>query len=397
MPALPVLCREVLAETLRDSVVPRDAVQADVLESFHFDGFLTLAAMRALMMLFFLLAVITMALWRILEVGETDPEPDDTCQKSEFQQQATIAIDKLLTEERAAEDLPEISLQGLPTDFPGICPPYMKATQGARLSMALPITERGCDIFGLGASLALRGPPTRLLSANLRLEGPTRVLELREQEPGCCEGAAEGRVLLAITSDMVLWKGPSREGECLGMLKSSPLGGGFLLQRKGYQSDLLVATSGSGRIELGLLPSGRLVASAAVGHGETSLRPRRIVQFASDAHLVALWKLRSVTASQLQSTRHVPHVPLIISILVSVITFHVGENGWSPDMSQDLTAVSNKVKAGIDAVYALGCLLAVVSLNPPKSRLPCASEMQRKQGDAAADQEPSVALVCRGH
>jgi len=306
MPALPVLCREVIAETLRDSVIPRDAVQADVWTAFRFDGFLTLAAMRALMMLFFLVAVIAMALWRVVDVADPEPEPDESkCQKIEsLQQHPPIAIDKLLsTEDRlSAEDCPETSLQGLPTNLPGICPPYMKAAQGARLSVALPITEQSCDVLGLGASLALRGPPTRLLTANLHLEGSTRTLELREQEPGC-KRAEGGRILLTITSDLVLWKGRIREGyaarEYLGTLEPAPLGGSesrrrLLLQRKGAKPDLLVATS-SGRVELGLLPSGRLVAIAAVGHGQTSL--------------------------------------------------------------------SLTVKAGVDAVYALGCLLAVITFD----------------------------------
>ncbi|CAE7463338.1 unnamed protein product [Symbiodinium necroappetens] len=309
MPALPVLCREVIAETLRDSVIPRDAVQADVWTAFRFDGFLTLAAMRALMMLFFLVAVIAMALWRVVDVADPEPEPDESkCQKIEsLQQHPPIAIDKLLsTEDRlSAEDCPETSLQGLPTNLPGICPPYMKAAQGARLSVALPITEQSCDVLGLGASLALRGPPTRLLTANLHLEGSTRTLELREQEPGC-KGAEGGRILLTITSDLVLWKGRIREGyaarEYLGTLEPAPLGGSesrrrLLLQRKGAKPDLLVATS-SGRVELGLLPSGRLVAIAAVG----------------------------------VLTRTIHDLPSFV-----------------------------EVKAGVDAVYALGCLLAVIT------------------------------------
>ncbi|CAE7262822.1 unnamed protein product, partial [Symbiodinium pilosum] len=188
MPALPVLCREVLTETLRDSVIPRDAVQADVLTTFKFDGFLTLAAMRALMMLFFLVAIIVAALWRVVEVADPDPEPDDKCQRCQkpesLPQQVPVAVDKLLSTEGLfpLDDCQELPLQGLPADLPCICPPYMKATQGARLSVALPVTEHGCDVLGLGASRSLRGPPSRLLTANLRLEGSTGALELREQD-----------------------------------------------------------------------------------------------------------------------------------------------------------------------------------------------------------------------
>ena len=55
---------------------PVFAGEADVLASFRFDGFPTLAALRALMMLFFLVVIIAMALWRVMEVADPARAPE---------------------------------------------------------------------------------------------------------------------------------------------------------------------------------------------------------------------------------------------------------------------------------------------------------------------------------
>mmetsp|Transcript_47836 Transcript_47836/g.89543 ORF Transcript_47836/g.89543 Transcript_47836/m.89543 type:complete len:318 (+) Transcript_47836:162-1115(+) len=298
MPALPVLCREVLAETLRDAVVPRTAMQADVLATFQFDGFFTVAALRALMMLFFLLTIITMALWKAAETTDPDPEPEDSQSQKP---QRHLAVDKLLSGGDACDSRPELAqLPGLPVpDLPQLCPPYMRAAQGARLTVAVPILhidEGGSDVLGLGSSL-VRGLPACLLKANCRgSQGRCQVLELREQEPGHSDSAVAGRVLLTVTRDLQLWRGEGQKGDCLGKLQPTPLGGNasrmrFLLQRP---KDSLVVSLGAGRMELGFLSTGRLIAFAA----------------------------------------------------------HSGQDG---------DPLSMTVKPGVDAVFALGCLLSILT------------------------------------
>eukprot|EP00931_Biecheleriopsis_adriatica_P091539 TRINITY_DN65420_c0_g1_i2.p1 TRINITY_DN65420_c0_g1~~TRINITY_DN65420_c0_g1_i2.p1 ORF type:complete len:333 (+),score=38.26 TRINITY_DN65420_c0_g1_i2:167-1165(+) len=66
--------------------------------------------------------------------------------------------------------------QDVPLSFPTVCPPYMRASEGAQLSMTLAPSDQStwsCLVLGLGASVAVRGPPVQLLTANLRpLRGP---------------------------------------------------------------------------------------------------------------------------------------------------------------------------------------------------------------------------------
>lgn len=257
MPALPVPCREILAETIKDTVQ-----RADV--PLHFESFFTLAAARALMMLFVLLGILLFSLWRVADVAEPEPVQEVSCQKPS----KLLAVDKLLQAVPiSAPSLPFIG--GGRTNLPEICPPYMRASQGAELSLTasteLLSHQLGTKVFGLGASV-MRGAPTSLLTAHV-LEGETRkLLELREQEPGKEPGAAS-KVLLSATSEMDIWKGEVESGERLGSMQCTTLEGGsclrqrFALKRDGAEQSVALSAGGT-TVELGLLGSGRLMASA---------------------------------------------------------------------------------------------------------------------------------------
>lgn len=255
MPALPVPCREILAETIKDTVQ-----RADV--PLHFESFFTLAAARALMMLFILLGILLFSLWRVADVAEPEPVQEVSCQKPS----KLLAVDKLLQAVPiSAPSLPLVG--GGQTNLPEICPPYMRASQGAELSLASTelLSQQGTKVFGLGASV-MRGAPTSLLTAHV-LEGETRkLLELREQEPGQEPGVAS-KVLLSATSDMDIWKGEVESGERLGLMQCTTLEGGtclrqrFALKRDGAEQSVALSAGGT-TVELGLLGSGRLMASA---------------------------------------------------------------------------------------------------------------------------------------
>ncbi|CAJ1387385.1 unnamed protein product [Effrenium voratum] len=262
MPALPVLCREALAETLKQSLVQRATAEELPL---RFDGFLTLAAARALMMLFILLGIILAGLWRVVEISDPDP-----VQEEENQKRKLLAVDKLLKSELSPPP-PEVPSLPVP-ELPQICAPYMRAMQGADLCLALPREGAGpVQVLGLGS--AQRGPAVCLLSA--RLAGG--VLELVEQEPGKGEDAS-GEVLLKGTADGKLWRG----GELLATLRAAPLGGhGCLRQRFLLEGDTLkealVLSASKTRLELGLADSGRRLAAAEGGgkaRGRCSFCPR---------------------------------------------------------------------------------------------------------------------------
>jgi len=251
MPALPVPCREILAETLKDTVQ-----RADV--SLHFDTFFTLAAARAVMMLFILLGILLFSLWRVTEIAEPEPVQEASSKPSKL-----LAVDKLLQAVPIPVP-PLLSGGGLPTNLPEICPPYMRASQGVKLSLAISIAESsgGTQVFGLGGSV-MRGAPTCLLTAHL-LQGETNILELREQEPGKDPSEAS-KVLLSATSEMDLWKGEVESGEKLGRMQCTTLEGGprlrqrFVLKREDAKQS--VALSAGTTLELGLMDTGRLMAS----------------------------------------------------------------------------------------------------------------------------------------
>ncbi|CAK9028836.1 unnamed protein product [Durusdinium trenchii] len=256
MPALPVPCREILAEALKDTL--QRVPIAD--PSVHFDGFFTLAALRALMMLFILLGILLLAVWRIAEIAEPDPVPE-VSQKP----RSHLAVDKLLQVAAPPSTLPSTLPTGRgPTHLPEICPPYMRATQGAELSLrstlgALPKT--GAEVYGLGG-MVKRGSPTCLLTAQLREgNGDGRWLELREKEPGTSQ-EEPGKVLLSATETMELWKGEVNSGEHLGTMQRSTEGRGCLRQRflLGTGEQAVALSVGAEQLELGLA-SGRLLAS----------------------------------------------------------------------------------------------------------------------------------------
>lgn len=263
MPALPVPCREILAETIKDTVQ-----RADV--PLHFESFFELAAARALMMLFILLGIILFSLWRVADVAEPEPVQEVSCQKPS----KLLAVDKLLQAVPiSAPSLPFIG--GGRTNLPEICPPYMRASQGAELSLTAStelLSQHGTKVFGLGASV-MRGAPTSLLTAHA-LEGETRKLELREQEPGKEPGAAS-KVLLS-TSEMDIWKGEVKSGERLGSMECTTLEGGscfrrrFALKRDGAEQSVALSAGGT-TVELGLLGSGRLMASARQSADELTI------------------------------------------------------------------------------------------------------------------------------
>eukprot|EP00913_Durusdinium_trenchii_P002568 g2376.t1 len=259
MPALPVPCREILAEALKDTL--QRVPIAD--PSVHFDGFFTLAALRALMMLFILLGILLLAVWRIAEIAEPDPVPE-VSQKP----RSHLAVDKLLQVAAPPSTLPSTLPTGHgPTHLPEICPPYMRATQGdlasrrwtlrtlvvgsRRISLrwspwsrwgadpnqksrqgagsvselslrstlgALPKT--GAEVYGLGG-MVKRGSPTCLLTAQLRegaREGTGRRTQLcsarthrRDERPpgrGCLRqrfllGTGEQAVALSVGAEQL--------------------------------------------------------------------------------------------------------------------------------------------------------------------------------------------------
>eukprot|EP00930_Biecheleria_cincta_P013035 TRINITY_DN11822_c0_g1_i2.p1 TRINITY_DN11822_c0_g1~~TRINITY_DN11822_c0_g1_i2.p1 ORF type:complete len:495 (-),score=94.97 TRINITY_DN11822_c0_g1_i2:97-1581(-) len=194
------------------------------------------------------------------------------------------------------------------TTFPTVCPPYMRAEQGATLFVPLECDVKqdwSSSVTGLAAGMAVRGPEVAMLAVAVRWTFPEtgaaaeRVLEIRERQPG--GDASElginripaGRVLLTVTSRGELWLAPhdssgaseEQQGLCLGRLQpqaqlgsAQGVGSGrrmFCWERrelpgKAQEADehfgnglpTLAVIIGKKGIELGEMPSGKLVATA---------------------------------------------------------------------------------------------------------------------------------------
>jgi len=205
------------------------------------------------------------------------------------------------SEQRQLYCAPILSPSNEEQAWPVICPPYMRAHQGACLSLR----RRGtCDgdgdggvfwsspVEGLGiaqlGSQRRSGPPVQLLSASLRLvAGLGRVLEFREEQPSGASSGPAGPLLLVVTSGLELRLGEGavdaqkEEGgtsKCFGILQAAvPLGGDcgrrvYTLHRfvsdegsKGPLGPAMLAVSGGARgceLQLGAMPSGRLLAQS---------------------------------------------------------------------------------------------------------------------------------------
>jgi len=217
------------------------------------------------------------------------------------------------------------------TAFPTVCPPYMRAEQGAKLSVQLE-----CDVAqtwssavtGLAAGMAVRGPEVGMLAVAVRWTFPRagaaaeRVLQILEREPGGdiselgIDRVPAGRVLLTVTSRGELWLASEDQpsgaeqhlddhGVCLGSLQpQAQLGGGaggcrrmFCWERResagkaqeadetfGHGLPTLAVIIGKKEIELGEMPSGRLVASAA--YSEACSPPSRAEQASASTNLM---------------------------------------------------------------------------------------------------------------
>jgi len=186
--------------------------------------------------------------------------------------------------------------------FPTVCPPYMRAEQGATLSVPLECDlsqDWSSTVMGLAAGMAVRGPEVAMLAVAVRWAFPEagaaaeRILEIRERQPGG-DVSELGRVLLTVTSRGELWlasedssagASQERQGLCLGSLQpqaqlgsSHGAGGGrrmFCWERRelpgkaqeadghlGHGLPTLAVIIGKKGIELGEMPSGRLAATA---------------------------------------------------------------------------------------------------------------------------------------
>lgn len=150
--------------------------------------------------------------------------------------------------------------------LPAICPPFMRATGGAQLSLRLPKgdcsgSSWSSDVSGIAATASLRGPAFRLMSAAVSGEGSERALELYEHELG--EGA-KSSTLLKVNSKMEFLLGGVNDAKVLGTLK--PLAGGrHVLELAGTGSRGVLAVSAGHRrrsVEIGSLSSGRRLATA---------------------------------------------------------------------------------------------------------------------------------------
>jgi hypothetical protein len=185
------------------------------------------------------------------------------------------------------------SIQG----FPVVCPPYMKACNGGTLVLSIPSVPEGSTsasfesgIDGLGMSTLTRGPAVRLLAANF-IAGEESLLEIRESSYNseCSVDGLTSPVLVFMNTQLELWikasvsdciaKHEPGEFSCFGAFR--PVRNLDATKRRVFafwpsakpdevQMDPIVPimaasiSSTGSHVELGALPSGQLIASAAI-------------------------------------------------------------------------------------------------------------------------------------
>lgn len=157
--------------------------------------------------------------------------------------------------------------------LPVVSPPVMRACDGVRLVVPLPGASPqlpwSANVSGAGTLTSLRGPPVQFLSLTLRQDtslGPdSQVLELMEMGPSR-SAQRPGMALLSVCPGMEICVGAATESgrRPLGVLHA--IGGGrYLLRQSGLEGRALLALSAGPscrRIEVGAVPSGRLLATA---------------------------------------------------------------------------------------------------------------------------------------
>lgn len=331
------------------------------------DEMLFVRAFRTFLVVVGMGMLILYALWRglIVESADSRKEGTQSPAKRSLTRQSLLAshfaqklgLDQGVTPKPLSLDATKI--HEAPLSFATVCPPYMRASEGAELSMKLAPPEEStwsCAVLGLGAAVAVRGPPVQLLTANLRVLGDRKLLELRELAPGSCtsdpgsDAPMTGRVLLAINSDMEIWSGGGPDGchaqevsakdagTCLGTLQQLPLLGGsvgsrrmFTLQEKS-QGNSAAEQAGEDDAKRETEASGTHPEELATGHpdGPVSLA---VSIGATGAYL----ELGAMPSGRL---------------LASAVR-EAADDGREH--------LSLSVKPHIDAVLALGCLLAVMN------------------------------------
>eukprot|EP00438_Fugacium_kawagutii_P036563 Skav212105 [mRNA] locus=scaffold686:122915:145510:- [translate_table: standard] len=268
MPALPVACREILAETIK--------VRADGAQDLHFESLFTLAAVRALMMLFLVLGIILFSLWRVADTAEPVGNPETVVSSGGSQSRAVAprgpwrkrrsgpglgrSRDEARNRRTVAED-------GVATWWLGI---RSMATGGFSSHGLVGWGYVAGDTFNMAVGETKRielreqashGKPQ--LAARSVSQDPKVALGLGHallappEEPGK-ESGSQGRVLLSATSEMDLWKGPVHTGHSARRSQASaaPAGGSclrqrFALQREDGETSVALSAGGDRSVELG--------------------------------------------------------------------------------------------------------------------------------------------------